>query len=136
MNQLNSKDFSNKTRWLFKLTRGSFWRIDQIGALVGLLLLLTAFSILSPNFRQPGNFMLIATMASTIGIIAVGQTLVLITGGIDLSVSSVAALSGLIAASFMSNGFGIIPHLPALIHISQFLSALFAERSWALFRAG
>lgn len=102
---------SNKTRWLTNLTYRSFWRLDQIGALVGLLLLITVFSILSPNFRQPGNFILIATMASTIGIIAVGQTLVLLTGGIDLSVSSVAALSGLIAASFMSNGIGIIPPL-------------------------
>lgn len=96
-------------RWISKLTYGSFWRIDQIGALIGLVFLLTVFSILSPNFRQPGNLILIATMASTIGIIAVGQTLVLLTGGIDLSVSSVAALSGLIAASFMSNGCGIIP---------------------------
>jgi ribose transport system permease protein len=111
MKRFKPSTMSNKTRWLTNLTYRSFWRLDQIGALVGLLLLITVFSILSPNFRQPGNFILIATMASTIGIIAVGQTLVLLTGGIDLSVSSVAALSGLIAASFMSNGIGIIPPL-------------------------
>ena len=109
MKRSNSSNLNNKSRWLTSLTYRSFWRLDQIGALVGLLLLITVFSILSPNFRQPGNFILIATMASTIGIIAVGQTLVLLTGGIDLAVSSVAALSGLIAASFTSNGFGIIP---------------------------
>jgi ribose transport system permease protein len=98
-------------RWLFGLVNLSIWRLDQIGALIGLLFLLLAFSFLSPSFRQVGNLLLIATMASTIGIVAVGQTLVLLTGGIDLSVSSVVALTGLIAASLMKYGLGPIPPL-------------------------
>jgi ribose/xylose/arabinose/galactoside ABC-type transport system permease subunit/putative methionine-R-sulfoxide reductase with GAF domain len=89
----------------------SGWQTDQIGALIGLLVLLVTFSALSPAFRQVGNLLLIATMASTIGIVAVGQTLVLLTGGIDLSVSSVVALSGMIAASLMKYGLGPIPAL-------------------------
>jgi ribose transport system permease protein len=91
------------------------WRLDQIGALAGLLVLLLAFSFLSPNFRQVGNLLLIATMASTIGIVAVGQTLVLLTGGIDLSVSSVVALTGLITASLMKYGLGPIPPLDGML---------------------
>jgi ribose transport system permease protein len=96
-------------RWLAGRTFPSGWQLDQIGALFGLVILLLTFSALSPAFRQVGNLLLIATMASTIGIVAVGQTLVLLTGGIDLSVSSVVALSGMISASLMKYGLGPLP---------------------------
>jgi ribose transport system permease protein len=89
----------------------SILKLDRLGALLGLLALLLTFSSLSPSFRQVGNLLIIATMASTIGIVAVGQTLVLLTGGIDLSVSSIVALTGLITASLMKYGFGPIPPL-------------------------
>jgi ribose transport system permease protein len=95
-------------RWTGGRVLPSDWQMDQIGALFGLLVLLITFSALSPAFRQVGNLLLIATMASTIGIVAVGQTLVLLTGGIDLSVSSVVALTGMVAASLMKYGFGPI----------------------------
>jgi ribose transport system permease protein len=98
-------------RWAGGRGLPSSWQTDQIGALFGLLVLLITFSVLSPAFRQVGNLLLIATMASTIGIVAVGQTLVLLTGGIDLSVSSVVALSGMVAASLMKYGLGPIPAL-------------------------
>lgn len=98
-------------RWAGARILPASWQMDQIGALFGLLVLLVAFSVLSPAFRQVGNLLLIATMASTIGIVAVGQTLVLLIGGIDLSVSSVVALSGMVAASLMKYGLGPIPAL-------------------------
>ena len=94
-----------------ELLNRSSLKLDQIGALIGLLILMLTFSFLSPSFRQVGNLLIIATMASTIGIVAVGQTLVLLTGGIDLSVSSVVALTGLITASLMKYGFGPLPPL-------------------------
>ena len=102
-------------RWFAELSISSRWKLDQIGALFGLVILLLTFSMLSPSFRQVGNLLLIATMASTIGIVAVGQTLVLLTGGIDLSVSSVVALTGLIAASLMKHGLGPIPPMAGLM---------------------
>ena len=95
-------------RWFSGRKFPSGWQMDQIGALAGLLILFLTFSAISPAFRQVGNLLLIATMASTIGIVAVGQTLVLLIGGIDLSVSSVVALSGMIAASLMKYGLGPI----------------------------
>jgi ribose transport system permease protein len=107
----NSSRHADPRRWLFGRLNFSIWRLDQIGALIGLLFLLLVFSFLSPSFRRAGNLLLIATMASTIGIVAVGQTLVLLTGGIDLSVSSVVALTGLVAASLMKYGLGPIPPL-------------------------
>jgi ribose transport system permease protein len=114
MNALSSLGRGISRRWFTGRTFPSGWKLDQIGALFGLLILLLTFSALSPAFRQMGNLLLIATMASTIGIVAVGQTLVLLTGGIDLSVSSVVALSGMIAASLMKYGLGPIPPLTGL----------------------
>ena len=89
----------------------SAWGLDKIGALAGLLILVLTFSLLSPPFRQPGNLMLIVMDAATVGIVAVGQTVVLLTGGIDLSVGSIVALTGLVAAGLMKYGIGLIPPL-------------------------
>jgi ribose/xylose/arabinose/galactoside ABC-type transport system permease subunit/putative methionine-R-sulfoxide reductase with GAF domain len=89
----------------------SAWELDKIGALAGLLILVLMFSLLSPSFRQSGNLMLIVMDAATVGIVAVGQTVVLLTGGIDLSVGSIVALTGLVAAGLMKYGIGPIPPL-------------------------
>jgi ribose transport system permease protein len=112
--------------WFGGRTFPSGWQMDQIGALFGLLVLLLTFSALSPAFRQVGNLLLIATMASTIGIVAVGQTLVLLTGGIDLSVGSVVALSGMIAASLMKYGLGPLPPMTGPMSWAAILTGLAA----------
>jgi ribose/xylose/arabinose/galactoside ABC-type transport system permease subunit/putative methionine-R-sulfoxide reductase with GAF domain len=93
------------------LASESAWELDKIGALAGLLILVLMFSLLSPSFRQSGNLMLIVMDAATVGIVAVGQTVVLLTGGIDLSVGSIVALTGLVAAGLMKYGIGPIPPL-------------------------
>jgi len=85
---------------------------ERIGAAVGLIVLIVVFSVLSAPFRQMNNLLLLSkTTAITIGIIAVGQTVVLISGGIDLSVGSIIGLTGLITALLMKYGFGPIPPL-------------------------
>jgi ribose transport system permease protein len=55
--------------------------------------------------------MLITLEAATIGIVAAGQTLVILTGGIDLAVGSLVGLTGVIAAGMMKWGVGPIPPL-------------------------
>ncbi|MCL4395115.1 MAG: ABC transporter permease, partial [Chloroflexi bacterium] len=97
---------------------------DKRAVLVGLLALLFAFSVLSPTFRQPGNFMLIVTQAAPIAIVAVGQTIVMLVGGIDLSVSSVVALTGLVAASLMKHGLGPIPPMDGMFSYGAIAIAL------------
>ncbi|HVM70419.1 MAG TPA: GAF domain-containing protein [Anaerolineales bacterium] len=83
---------------------------DNVGAIIGLLLLILGFSLLSGSFRQVSNLVLLAKSAAiTIGIVAVGQTVVMISGGIDLSVSSVIAITGLVTACLMKFGLGPIP---------------------------
>lgn len=84
--------------------------VGNAGAIIGLILLLVVFSFLSESFRQVSNLILLLKSAAiTIGIVAVGQTVVMIAGGIDLSVSSVIAITGLISASLMKYGIGPIP---------------------------
>ncbi|KKK40110.1 ribose ABC transporter permease [Mesobacillus campisalis] len=63
-----------------------------------LLLITIVFSILSPNFLTYSNIVSILRQVSIIGIIAAGQTLVIITAGIDLSVGSIVALAGIVSA--------------------------------------
>jgi ribose transport system permease protein len=66
----------------------------------------SVFAILSPSFLTLGNFVNVALQIAIYGILAVGMTLVIITGGIDLSVGSVVALSGVAAAAVMEKVSG------------------------------
>ncbi len=63
------------------------------GPLVGLVVIFVALSFMSPYFLTPRNLLNILTQISAIGIMSVGALLVIIIGGIDLSVGAVLALS-------------------------------------------
>jgi ribose transport system permease protein len=67
----------------------------------GLFILGLVFTILSPYFFSVNNLLTVATQTAVIAIIAIGQTYVLITGGIDLSIGSNIALSAMVAGLFM-----------------------------------
>ncbi|MDR1904356.1 MAG: ABC transporter permease [Treponema sp.] len=78
----------------------------------GLFLLGVAFTILSPYFFSLNNLLTVATQTAVIAIIAVGQTYVLITGGIDLSIGSNIALAGMISGLCMQ------AHIPVSLSIA------------------
>ena len=69
-----------------------------------LLVLIIVVSVLNTNFLSAQNIKNIFQQVSINGILAVGMTFVIITGGIDLSVGSLLGFSGVIAASFVSGG--------------------------------
>lgn len=71
---------------------------QNFGAAIVLVLLLVVGSIAFPTFLSGSNFANIAIQSSFLLIIAVGMTFVILTGGIDLSVGSVYALGGVLAA--------------------------------------
>jgi len=77
----------------------------------GLFLLGLAFTILSPYFFSVNNLLTVATQTAVIAIIAIGQTYVLITGGIDLAIGSNIALAAMISGLCMQ------AHLPVPIAI-------------------
>ena len=93
-----------------KLTQ--LWR--KAGLFVILLTPIALLYILNPVFRQPGNLYNLWQQSSIIGLLAIGQTMVIILGGFDLSVGAVAALAGIVCYltfgvfdSALGIGFGI-----------------------------
>ncbi|GAA1750149.1 MULTISPECIES: ABC transporter permease [Streptomonospora] len=68
------------------------------------VLLWVAAALVSPEFASWGQFVTLMTVASFLGVIAIGQTLVIIAGGegIDLSVGATATLSAIVASRFMA----------------------------------
>ncbi|SLN27807.1 Ribose transport system permease protein RbsC [Aquimixticola soesokkakensis] len=79
-------------------------RFRDAGTLVGLILIAIVFSFLSPSFLTLPNLVNILQQSSINACIALGMTLVIISGGIDLSVGPVAALSATLGAAMMVAG--------------------------------
>ena len=73
-------------------------------SLLGLLLMVVIFSVSAEGFFSIDNFWLVLTQISVNMCISVGMTLVILTGGIDLSVGSILALSGAVMAGLLKNG--------------------------------
>ncbi|WP_370049953.1 MULTISPECIES: ABC transporter permease [Salipiger] len=71
--------------------------------LIGLIVVSILMGFASENFFSVGNIMNVLRQVSIVAILAVGMTFVILTGGIDLSVGAVMALSGTIAAGLMVN---------------------------------
>ena len=69
---------------------------------VAVVLLIALGAAISPGFESPDHLLLILNLASFLGLVAAGQSLVILSGGIDLSVSSVVTLAGVVSATMMS----------------------------------
>ena len=76
-------------------------------SLLALLLMVVIFSVCAEGFFSTDNFWLVLTQVSVNMCLSVGMTLVILTGGIDLSVGSVLALSGAVMAGLLKNGLEI-----------------------------
>jgi ribose transport system permease protein len=85
--------------------RGSTRFIDEYRvelAMLGVLVLLCAvLSVTANNFLTEGNLRNVMWQSTAIGIVAIGQTLVILTAGIDLSVGGMAALSAMVGGKAM-----------------------------------
>jgi len=77
---------------------------QQLGLAVALAALMIGLSAAHPNFVSLGNLINLVRQISINGILAVGVTYVLLTGGVDLSLGSLVALTGVIAAMFAHPG--------------------------------
>jgi len=77
------------------------------GPLIALILLSAYLTAATPHFLTPGNLTNVIRQSSITAILAVGQTLVILTSGIDLSVGAVAAISACAAAVLMTQQFTI-----------------------------
>ena len=72
--------------------------------LIVLTLLVIFFSLASESFFTSQSLLLIAKHVALYGILGIGMTYVLVTGGIDLSVGSVVGLSGMVAGLLINHG--------------------------------
>jgi ribose transport system permease protein len=78
--------------------------VRDLGTLIGLVLIFAAFAFIAPEFLNAQNFVNILQQSAINACVAVGMTIVIISGGIDLSVGPVAALSAVVAATLMVKG--------------------------------
>ncbi len=86
--------------------------IRQASTYLILLVILVWFALLSPDFLTVNNLLTVALQTSLIALVAIGMTFTIITGGIDLSVGSTAALAGALAAGAATRlGLGTYPGL-------------------------
>ncbi|WP_003542240.1 ABC transporter permease [Desulfotomaculum nigrificans] len=85
----------------------------RLGPLIGLILIGVFLSILSDRFLTTSNLLNVARQVSINALLGVGMTFVILTGGIDLSVGSILALSGALAAGSLA--FGVNPVLAVLV---------------------
>ncbi len=90
------------------------FNVSGIGALVALLLACIFFSLGTPRFLRGENISLILQQAMVIGVEAIGQTLVILTAGIDLANGTVMAFGSVIMAGLAVNG-GVPPLVAVLI---------------------
>jgi ribose transport system permease protein len=77
---------------------------DETGIFIVLVVVVVALSVMAPYFRTVDNGLVLLLNGSIIAFLALGQTFVLLTGGIDLSTGANVAMSGVLAALFMRTG--------------------------------
>ena len=84
-----------------------------VGPFIALLLTMAFFSLKTDRFFQAQNFSLVLQQVMIVGVLAIGQTLVILTAGIDLSVGTVMALGQVVMTKLaVESG---VPVLPALL---------------------
>ena len=99
--------------------------------LIVLAILLVFFSLATPNFLSANTMLLLAKHVALYGILAIGMTYVIITGGIDLSVGAVVGLAGMVAGGMIQNGitleaFGVTLYfsVPLVVLFTLLMGAL------------
>lgn len=83
--------------------------IARYGIVISFVLLFVVLSLASPNFLSTNNLLNVLRQVSINGVLAVGMTFVILTAGIDLSIGSVLALAGAVAASLITGPDALNP---------------------------
>lgn len=94
------------------VSRQVFW------VLIAAILAGIALSLLTTTFATPGNLFNVTRNFAFVGIIAIGMTVVVITGGIDLSVGATVLVSAIVTSVLMEQGWPLVLAFPAAIGAS------------------
>jgi ribose/xylose/arabinose/galactoside ABC-type transport system permease subunit len=92
--------------WTHRLRDVGFWA--EWAALVGLVVLVIVFQIANPTFLSSGNISSMLVAAAILVILAVGQTFVVATGGIDISVASIMTFGAVVFGQTYTSGWGLL----------------------------
>lgn len=93
--------------------------MKKILGIVGLLVAVFLFTwLLEPNFATAYNLQNLIRWSSLFGIISIGAALVIVTGGIDLSIGSVVGLSGCLLPFFLERDWSVAAALSAVLALS------------------
>ncbi len=98
--------------------------LRQYGILLGFLCVIVVLSILEPAFLTTHNLTNIMRQTSIIGIMAVGMTFVILTAGIDLSVGSILALTGVVCASLEHRGLPVVAVVAVTLVLGAFIGTV------------
>jgi ribose transport system permease protein len=72
----------------------------EAGVVVACVLVFVSIALAAPTYTRPGNLQVMGRDLAQIGILAIGEAIVMLTGGIDLSVGALAGLAGILTAWF------------------------------------
>jgi erythritol transport system permease protein len=123
-------------------TRTARRRIDVRALLVegraflALALIIVVFSILSPNYLTVDNVLIMASHVAVYALLSLGMLLVVLTGGIDLSVGSTLGFTAVIAGFLLRgvpiHAFGVTlyPNVAVCVLIALVLGALIGASTW------
>ena len=103
----------------------------RLRALIVLIALVTAFAAMSPAFLTGGNLTILVKHVAINAILAVGMTFVILGGGIDLSVGSVAGLAAIIAGGLIHSGL-VLRWLGVVVYLHTWLVIAVAILAGAL----
>ncbi len=106
-----------------RMKRSSF--AEFAGPFAALLIILIVVALTTPNFIAIDNFQNIAMQAAVLSIVAIGSTVVILTGGIDLSPGSMIALITMVLASLIKlDGFSLVVAIPVALLCGALLGAV------------
>ena len=107
-----------------RATRGGLSAARQFGTLIGLVVLSMVLWALTPHFLTVSNLLNVAEQTSINAIVAVGMTFVILSGGIDLSVGSIVALSGVMLGTAIENDGPIALGIPLALAVGTLCGAV------------
>lgn len=116
------KNAKNTGRKKFNLS--SLLSISGFGVVIAYILLCVLLTFLSRNFLTINNFITIIRQAVWVGVMGIGMTFVIATGGIDLSVGSTLGFAGLTVAVLLQKGIEVFPACLIAMLIGAFIGLI------------
>lgn len=82
--------------------------LRKLASVLSLIIIVIVLTILSPHFFTSENFLSIGLQMAVIAIMSIGQVWIIISGGIDLSVGSIMAISGVVTTMLIASGVDMV----------------------------